>query len=134
VFGLAWGVNKELVDKNARSAPTDIANVPSFWIDCWRPDNPGGAYPSPYFEDGNRKHNTFWIRDVKELRLKILTNSYQLPAEMTQQHHLPALRVYFTGTNLWNPISTFDYKDDAIAKYNSYPLMRTFNLGVNITL
>jgi TonB-linked SusC/RagA family outer membrane protein len=134
VFGLAWGVNKELVDKNARSAPTDIANVPSFWIDCWRPDNPGGAYPSPYFEDGNRKHNTFWIRDVKELKLKILTISYQLPAEMTQQHHLPALRVYFTGTNLWNPISTFDYKDDAIAKYNSYPLMRTFNLGVNITL
>ena len=43
---------------------------------------------------------------------------------------IPELRFFFTGTNLWTPISTFDYKEDAIAKFNSYPLMRTFNFGL----
>ncbi len=133
-FNLSWGIQQKLYEKNARAAPTSNSNVPAFWVDSWTPDNQDGAFPSPYFSSDNQKHNSFWIRDVKELRLRVLTISYQMPQSLTTKYNIPAFRVYFTGTNLWTPVSTFDYKEDAIAKYNSYPLMKTFNLGVSITL
>lgn len=133
-FSTAWGLEKDIVDKPARQAPDSITNVPVFWIDYWTPENPDAAYPSPAWGGDNKETSTFWIRDVKELRLRILTISYQLPKSLTREWRIPELRVFFTGTNLWTPISTFDYKDDAIAKFNSYPLMRTFNFGVSISL
>jgi TonB-linked SusC/RagA family outer membrane protein len=133
-FNTAWGIEQAVVDKNARAAPTTTLNVPSFWIDYWTPENTDAAYPSPAWGGDNKETSTFWIRDVKELRLRFLNLSYQLPRSLSNQWKIPELRIYFTGTNLWTPISTFDYKDDAIAKFNSYPLMRTFNFGLSIAL
>lgn len=132
-FSAQWGLHKDMVDKNARSAPTATANVPSFWKDYWTPENAVALYPSPAWADDNRKSSTFWIRNRKELRLKVLTVSYTLPKSFNNRFNLPDIRVFFTGTNLWTPISTFDYKEDAISKYNSYPLMKTYNFGLSVS-
>jgi len=132
-FNASWGIGEKMVDKNARGAPSATSNVPAFWKDYWTLENPDAAFPSPAWSSDNSRTSTFWIRKRKELRLKVLTVSYNLPKAFSLKYRLPDIRVYFTGTNLWTPISTFDYKEDAIAKFNSYPLMKTFNFGLNVS-
>jgi TonB-linked SusC/RagA family outer membrane protein len=134
LWGMAYGVSNQAVDKLARTVPTTDENSPAFWKDFWTPENPNAKYPSPYYATSNQWVSTFWMKDVYQLRLKNLNISYSLPKELTKKWGVPELRVFFAGTNLWSPISTFDYKEDAIARYNTYPLLRTFSLGLNFKL
>jgi TonB-linked SusC/RagA family outer membrane protein len=134
LWGMAYGISNQVVDKLAHTAPTETTNAPAFWSDYWTPENTNAAYPNPRFTDWNKMVTSFWMRDVKQLRLKNLNISYNIPAELSKRWGIPSLRVYFTGTNLWTPISTFDYKEDAISRFNTYPLMRTFSFGVNVKI
>ena len=68
------------------------------------------------------------------LRLKTLEIGYNLPSKICQKATLQAVRFYFTGMNLL----TFDnrrFKDFDVEAINaaSYPIYRTYNIGVNIT-
>ena len=59
---------------------------------------------------------------------------YNLPSKICQKATLQAVRFYFTGMNLL----TFDnrrFKDFDVEAINaaSYPIYRTYNIGVNIT-
>ena len=134
LWSMAYGINNQVVDKLARTEPTTTLNSPAFWRDYWTPENTDAAYPNPYGQNAtyNQWASTFWMKDVYQLRLKNLNVSYSLPKKLSKQWGIPELRVYFTGTNLWSPISTFDYKEDAIARYNTYPLLRTYSLGLNV--
>ena len=141
LFGMAYGVRNQAVDKLARTVPKiddddKILNSPAFWTDFWTADNPNATYPSPSGDNADyvKEVSTFWMKDVYQLRLKNLNVSYDVPAKLTKKWGIPGLRVYFVGTNLWSPISTFDYKEDAIARYNTYPLLRTFSFGLNLKM
>lgn len=142
-WGMAYGITNKVTDKAARQTlsvndKTDktvyTSNVPSFWSDFWSEENPNAAYPSPRYYDTNGLVTTFWMKDVYQLRLKTLTISYRLPKSLAAKYKLPQFSVYFSGRNLWTPISTFDYKDDAIARYNTYPYTREFNFGLKFEI
>lgn len=133
-FNMAYGTTTRIVDKLARTAPTFKDNSPAFWKDYYSADNMDAAYPSPLYASDNARSSDFWMKKNYQLRLRTMNVSYKLPEHMTSGWGISSLRIYFSGTNLWTPISTFDYKEDAISRYNTYPLLKTFNLGVNLTL
>jgi len=132
LFTMQYGITTQVVDKLARQVPDEGANSPAFWNDYWSVDNPGAAYPHPKFD--NSEVSTFWMRRDKQLRLNSLNVSYSVPSKYSKAIGIPSLRVYFAGTNLWSPVKTFDYKEDAISRYNTYPLLKTFSFGLNVQL
>ena len=144
LFSMAYGISNQVVDKLARTVPEIktqnsreiVLSSPSFWSDFWTTDNPNAKYPTIYGDNAgyDREVSTFWMKDVYQLRMKNLNISYNVPTEFSRRLNIPQLRVYFVGTNLWSPISTFDYKEDAISRYNTYPLLRTFSFGVNLKM
>lgn len=66
----------------------------------------------------NTQSSTYWMRDGSFIRFKTLEFGYSLPFG----------RIYFSGDNL-AVFSPFKHWDPELA-WNSYPLQRTFNLGV----
>ncbi|MFB6320094.1 SusC/RagA family TonB-linked outer membrane protein [Saccharicrinis sp. FJH54] len=133
-WGLAYGITNKVVDKAARKAPTSpYENAPSFWKDIWTPDNISAEYPNPAYDSENSLVSTFWMKDVYQLRLKTLNISYEMPKKLADKYKIPQFRVFFVGTNLWTPVSTFSYKEDAIARFNTYPYLKKFNLGLSFS-
>lgn len=130
-FTMRYGIANVIVDKLARTAPTMSENAPAFWRDFYTDENPNAEYPSPLFASQNTESSTFWLRDQYQLRLRNVNINYALPNQLVGRWGLSSARVFVSGTNLWTPISTFDYKEDAIARFNTYPLQRTVNFGVN---
>ena len=134
LWSMAYGINNKVVDKLARTVPTTDANSPAFWSDFWTPENPNAKYPSPFYSGPNQWVSTFWMKDIYQLRLKNVNISYNVPKSVTKNWGIGNLRVFLVGTNLWSPVTTFKYKEDAISRYNTYPLLRTFSLGVNLSI
>ncbi len=142
LWSMAYGINNKVVDKLARTVPRTSesngelvsTNSPAFWSDFWTPENTNAKYPSPFYASSNQWVSTFWMKDIYQLRLKNVNISYNVPKNITKNWGIGNLRVFLVGTNLWSPITTFKYKEDAIARYNTYPLLRTFSLGVNLSL
>lgn len=88
---------------------------------------------SYYKNLNNTAVSTWWMRDGSFLRLKQLEFGYTLPVKFTQKLHIDNLRFYFQGNNLfcW---SAFDLWDPEMGSSGlSYPIQRTFNIGVNVT-
>jgi hypothetical protein len=114
-----------------------------YWADSWTPENPDGAYPGyriPFTGGSNYRTtypaSTFWLRDGSFLRLKSLTVSYLLPDRFTNALGLSAATLHFTGTNvlmLKDHFRDWGY-DPEMNNIRSYPLMRTFAVGMDVSL
>lgn len=99
------------------------------WIadEHWSVDNPNpnASYPRLGVTDADISNNvqpsSYWVRDGSFLRFKTLEIGYRFPY----------CRVYFSGDNLavFSPFKLWDPE----LSWNSYPLQRTFNLGVQLT-
>lgn len=82
----------------------------------------------------NTVTSTWWMRDGSFLRLKQFELGYTLPAKLTQKMHIGNLRLYVSGNNIfcWSSFKMWDPEQGASA-FN-YPVERTINLGLNLTL
>lgn len=97
------------------------------WIadDHWSEANPNpdAAYPrlSTDWNQNNTKVSSFWIRNGSFIRLKTVEAGYTYKS----------LRFYITGSNLLT-FTKFKYWDPELGGGNglSYPLQRTFNIGI----
>lgn len=67
------------------------------------------------------------------MRLKYLTLSYDLPKNQFYSKIFDNIRIFFTGTNLF-VLSSFNknYYDPEIGDGTSYPIMRSFNFGIDV--
>lgn len=87
-------------------------------------DNTGVEYPRLGTLDtqisNNQQPSSWWLRNAGFLRFKTLEIGYSFPH----------CRVYLSGDNIavWSP---FRYWDPELQFY-SYPLQRTFNIGVQV--
>jgi TonB-linked SusC/RagA family outer membrane protein len=119
----------------------------------WTPDpddltkniNPDVRFPAV---DGTGQGNTannnltsdFWLQDNTYLRLKNLNISYSLPGEWVQKAGIDNVRFYVAGTNLWTISKLGIYEDfwDPEGPQNqggsTYPPLRTWTVGLNVTL
>lgn len=130
--------HKVFISKDEQVTPDpsseNITNVFGFWRDYWTEENADAAYPRPYKFGLSGENSTFWMRNGHTLRLTTLNVSYNLPKSLAKKIGVPELRVYFSSRNLWTIINPFEHKDPGISRGYDYPLMRTFNFGLNITI
>lgn len=103
--------------------------------DHWSPTNPNAKYPRaaawdmPEFGWGS---STFWMRNGAYMRLKNLTVGYSLPQKWINPLKIHSLQVFFNGTDLF-VISPIKIMDPEQAELDSYPVMKSFTGGINIT-
>lgn len=128
-------------DKNAITV-TNVAssvlsdtykNMPAFWSDHWTADNTNAKYPRAFKNQANVQ-STFWMENSHVLRLSTANLSYSVPNRTFAKYGISQVRLYLTARNLAYLISPYSYKDPSTAYYNSYPLLRSFNFGLNFTL
>lgn len=120
-------------DSEARKAPTNTQNAPSYWADSWSPENPNGRFPradAPLVT----ANSTFWSVDGTMCRINNAVLSYSVPQKLITKYGLPSLRLMVTGTNLWTIINPLKYKDPYTGNFANYPILRTISVGLNASL
>jgi TonB-linked SusC/RagA family outer membrane protein len=116
------------------------ANRPYFPIwassEVWTPENPDGKYPrvvgSGWYESGVG-NSTFWKRNGAYIRLKNLNIGYSIPKSVLKPIGLTQAQVFLNGTNLFSISEVNEFMDPEQAFYDSYPLMKTFTIGLNFS-
>ncbi len=124
---------QDIVEGDARKKAETDNNRPAFWTDHWSVDNTDAAYPNPFFEDSYDRVSAFWFRSSFAFRMRSFNLSYTLPQKAATKLGAEAASLYFSGTNPFNFYNPFDYKDPS-GSYNVYPNLKTFSVGVNVTL
>jgi hypothetical protein len=112
----------------------DGTRAPSFWNDSWTPENINAAYPQVVTWDYTYDHlaSTFWLKNGNYLRLQQLNLSYSLPKHIIKKAKISDAMILLSGTNLLT-LSSFKYYDPASVDMWTYPTMKTYTLGVNIS-
>jgi TonB-linked SusC/RagA family outer membrane protein len=101
----------------------------------WTPENKGeGAeFPVSELNNNNRVYDKYLV-DVVYLRVKNLVFGYTLPKHLTNSVGISNLRFYLSGTNLitFDNLGIFPFDAEATGA-TTYPAMRTYTLGVNVS-
>jgi len=107
-----------------------------YWADSWSPENPNGKYPGYRVSSYRTRYDpsTFFLVDNSFVRLKNVNFSYALPQSMTKRAGLKTVRAFFNGTNLFMIYSANKLYDPEQVLINSYPTMKNYSFGLNISL
>lgn len=103
--------------------------------DVWTAENPEAAYPSVVganWAESGAIASSFWIRNGAYMRLRDLNVSYSLPLKNTEQMKIKGLSIFFNGTNLFVYSPMTEFHDPEQKMYDSYPVMKTFTLGLDV--
>ncbi|MDR8390189.1 SusC/RagA family TonB-linked outer membrane protein [Aliifodinibius sp. S!AR15-10] len=112
----------------------DVFDPNSEWI--------SGKYPAlRYNQPGHSNYNknsTYWLINIRYLRLRTLQLGYNLPTEWANKLAMKRARVYVNTYNLFsidNLKNKASFLDPEVADENGlqYPQMKTLNIGVNLT-
>ena len=102
-------------------------------LDYWTPTNTDAKYPAlhiltdPNLSSGHSSR----IVDLDYIKLRSLNFGYTF--DMSKHKNISSLKLYLNGSNLFT-LSNFDYGDPEGNSPGSYPILRRFNLGLNISL
>lgn len=104
---------------------------------CYDPDtNPNGVYPrvigKSWYESGTGV-TSFWKRNGAYIRLKNLNIAYDLPKQWLQPLGISGIQVFGNATNLFVISDLTEFIDPEQKHYDSYPMMKTFSFGLNLT-
>jgi len=128
------------------------ANLPAYFMDRWHkadPFNPdsewiSGKWPAMRTVDQAGllyNDSDAWRVDCSYLRLKNVSIGYTIPRRFIQKAGLDNLRIFFDASNVYTWCKEFakmfdpekvSRAGDYDAGWN-YPLMKTYNLGFNIS-
>ena len=131
-------INNFTVPMRANYTNTTNASVGN----TWTPENKGAWY-NPYTNDSNINNynyqaNSLTAQDGRYLRLKNVTVGYTFPKSLLKKTViLQGLRLYVTGTDLWETTKIKDGWDPESKRDASgvarYPFTRNFTFGANFT-
>lgn len=116
-------------------------SISRYFNDRWTPQNPSNTLPSGVNSSvygGSRAINSLTVVDASFVRLKNVTLGYDLPLGPKQK--IKSLRIYGAAENLLTFTNYEGFDPDASAtgngvskvNYNSYPLAKTFRLGLEV--
>lgn len=131
-------------------------SVFDYQTDYWTVDNQNSYYPRIYGEGGNNGNNhkrqSKYLKDGSYIRLKNVTLGYNLPKNLCEKISIQRLRIFVSGENLftihdlptgYNPdaynsnpgrtVINAELAGDSGARGWSYPLMRQYSFGINLT-
>lgn len=84
----------------------------------------------------NNIPNTFFIVDASYIRLKSVEIGYSLPANLSRKIGSTGVRFYANGLNLftWDKLPTKDFDPEVGSSRDNlaYPMLRMYNVGVNV--
>lgn len=141
--GSATGINSWRVPMAAIYLNTTTQSIGN----TWSPEHRDAYYPTytntQWLNKYNYQISTWSVEDGAYLRLKNLTIGYTIPQSVIKSlKPLSRLRVYFTGTDLWetskvrdgwDPEQSRNAYDDHNNPLGRYPFNRTFTIGVDAT-
>ena len=120
--------------------PFQSSNRNSLWLafyeGCWTPERAeAGTAEFPRLTINNKQFNsltsTFWIRDASYLRLRRAEFSYTF--SNVNLFKIQQLRVFVSGNNLITlQKKEFGWSDPEVFS-QSYPLLKLYNVGLNVT-
>lgn len=105
----------------------------AFWNDHWTQDNTDAEFPR-IFNNQAYENSTFWLRDGHTLRLTTINLSYSLPKSVIKRLKLSQVYLGLSARNIWTIVNPYEYKDPSVARFNTYPLVRSYNFTLNVTL
>lgn len=103
--------------------------------EAWSPElgNLSSAtLPHLRFDTGSGK-GEYWQNDKSYLKLQNVELAYALPATLVQRLGLAGARIFATGNNLAIWSDMLEDRDRPRRSNRDYPLMRRFNLGLNLS-
>ncbi len=139
VIGGSFGGWDEIDGTSRKKLNNDISRAfqsrPAYWADIYDEQlNPNGKYPNPHWDFVSLSPtSTFWQVSGFRMRMRNANLSYSLPKKVAQAIRVSNARINLTALNPINFYNPFDYKDSEGA-YDIYPVLRTYSLGVNLTL
>jgi len=133
MMGMSWG-GQGAVEGSARKAGSAYSNRPDFWKDHWTPDNPNAKYPAPYYTVSYDVNSDFWFKSSYSFRVNNFNLSYSIPQRWASAAGFSNARLYLVGTNPLNLFNPYSYKDNVNGSYDVYPVLKTWNLGLNLNL
>ena len=110
-------------------------------LDYWTPTNTDAYFPRNYALGGvnygvSRSTQTKYLLDGAYMRIKNITLGYTLPTQLVNRVNIDRLRIYLAGENL---ADFNDYPDGINTELQNrgngatYPYMRSFSAGLNLT-
>jgi TonB-linked SusC/RagA family outer membrane protein len=109
------------------------------FLDRWTAENPRQDVLMPRLHDGyatnvNKEKSTWWHRNGNFLRFKNLEVGYNVPKRLANRLKIDGARLYVLGYNLylWDSLKLWDPEMGQRNKGNSYPMSRTFTLGLEL--
>ena len=108
-------------------------------LDYWTPTNTNAYFPRPVLgNDASQLPQTGYLLNLAYMRIKNLQVGYTIPDKYTQRLHIYGLKIYTSCENLatFSGVFAHQYYDPEIlaAGTYSYPLQRTFSLGLNMNI
>ena len=115
-------------------------SITKYFTERWTADNPSNTFPSGVNSSlygGARAINSLTVLDASFVRLKNVTLGYSLPFKSKV---FESVKIYAAAENLLTITKYQGFDPDASAtgngvtkvNYNSYPLARTFRVGLDI--
>jgi hypothetical protein len=112
----------------------------------WTPENRDAHYPllsvgtpgNPNFNNYNYQISDWSVENGAYVRLKNVVLGYTLPAQLTQRAKIEKLRVYVSGSDLWESLKIRDGWDPEQSRtisggFQRYPFYRLMTVGINLT-
>lgn len=141
VQGQGVGDVKVYLSAEASQAFFNGASAKTYHLNRWTKENPNpnAAYPR-ILPSGDNRHNevlsSFWLYDASYFRIKNISFGYTLPKRITEKWGIDKLRIYTSATNLFTTRSDKRIKDfdpEMPSARGTYPMLKVFSVGVNLT-
>src|SRR5699024_1491661 len=107
----------------------------------WSSENPEGFLPRPYIDGGHGNRGGLngtldrYLQNAAYLRLKQATLSYTLQdINWLKNIGLDAVKLYFTGQNLFTWTDLSKMYDPENLSLMGYPVTKSYSFGINLTL
>ncbi len=107
-------------------------------LDRWTGEGTSNTVPRAVFNDPNKniRPSDRFIEDGSYLRVKNVTLGYSFPDRIIKKVKMSSARIYVSGTNLFT-FTKYNGFDPEVGvngiDLNTYPVTKTYSLGVNIS-
>ncbi|AOW10556.1 SusC/RagA family TonB-linked outer membrane protein [Flavobacterium gilvum] len=105
-----------------------------WYDDSWTPENPNATLPKIWAQEGanstTNKLSNYWLKKNDYIRLSYLNFGYDF-AELSHIKGINNLKLYATGSNLF-VLGNFTKYWDPQGSAFSYPIMKSFSIGLNV--
>ncbi|QNR85916.1 TonB-dependent receptor [Pedobacter riviphilus] len=138
---LTQGVSnvKVYLEAEASQAFFNGAGVKNYVLDRWTVSNPdpNAAYPRVTNDTQNFGMSSFWLFDASYFRVKAITLGYTIPQNILDKAKIKGLRIYASSNNpftIRGDKRLKDFDPEAPSARSAYPSLKTFSVGLNLTL